>query len=168
MTCHTFWHKILYITKQNTGEDAEEGGTLETVSLLPNWTTRLRFKTKLETGEARRERENSVSIHDPVKSCVKDLVLQLYFYFFAVNVFQIIRYLLLRKVEFLQIERVIPVIFHHNIRFANGPCSGANGMNGTCYTEQECDGRGGANSGTCAAGFGVCCLSKEFVLPKKS
>ena len=44
-------------------------------------------------------------------------------------------------------------------RFANGPCSSGT-RNGTCYTEAECESRGGANSGTCAAGFGVCCISE--------
>ena len=45
-------------------------------------------------------------------------------------------------------------------RFANGPCDSGT-RNGTCYTEAECDSRGGSNSGACAAGFGVCCISEE-------
>ncbi len=44
-------------------------------------------------------------------------------------------------------------------RFANDACGGTNNMNGTCYTEAECSSRGGTNGGTCASGFGVCCLS---------
>ncbi len=46
-------------------------------------------------------------------------------------------------------------------RFTNGPCAGGNGMNGTCYTEQECESRGGTNGGACASGFGICCLSAK-------
>ena len=45
-------------------------------------------------------------------------------------------------------------------RFQNGPCAGGNNMNGTCYTEAECESRGGTNGGTCASGFGVCCICK--------
>lgn len=35
--------------------------------------------------------------------------------------------------------------------------TGAN-RNGTCYTSSECSTKGGAASGNCAAGFGVCCF----------
>ena len=45
-------------------------------------------------------------------------------------------------------------------RFNNGPCSGGSGKNGTCYTAEECETKGGINSGTCAAGYGVCCTCK--------
>ncbi len=38
--------------------------------------------------------------------------------------------------------------------------------NGTCFTEAECSSRGGTNAGSCASGFGVCCVSKFFL--KKS
>ncbi len=41
--------------------------------------------------------------------------------------------------------------------FQNDICS-ATSRNGTCYTAEECAGRGGTNGGSCAAGFGVCCL----------
>ena len=34
----------------------------------------------------------------------------------------------------------------------NGP------RNGTCYTSTECGDKGGKQSGSCASGFGVCCL----------
>lgn len=45
------------------------------------------------------------------------------------------------------------------VRFANSLCTSqmAN-MTGTCYTMAECVQRRGSASGTCAAGFGVCCL----------
>jgi len=43
------------------------------------------------------------------------------------------------------------------IKFANDPCIGSN-RNGTCFTKQECDNEGGTESGSCADGFGVCCI----------
>jgi len=43
------------------------------------------------------------------------------------------------------------------VRFDNTQCKGST-MNGTCYTKQECKDRGGTESGSCAEGFGVCCL----------
>ena len=30
------------------------------------------------------------------------------------------------------------------------------------YTKEECSERGGTESGTCASGFGVCCISEYF------
>ncbi len=48
-------------------------------------------------------------------------------------------------------------------RFPNGPCAGGNNMIGTCYTEAECESRGGTNGGTCASGFGVCCVCKLYL-----
>ena len=33
-------------------------------------------------------------------------------------------------------------------------------MNGTCYTAEECSDRDGVATGSCADGFGVCCVSK--------
>ena len=32
---------------------------------------------------------------------------------------------------------------------------------GICYTQSECDERGGTTMGTCASGFGVCCSCKD-------
>merc|ERR1712117_867673 len=43
------------------------------------------------------------------------------------------------------------------VKFPNDVCTGQNGLNGTCYTTEECAAKGGAASGTCASGFGVCC-----------
>lgn len=43
------------------------------------------------------------------------------------------------------------------VTFPNDPCAGTN-RNGTCYTEAECSSRGGTKSGTCASGYGVCCI----------
>jgi len=43
------------------------------------------------------------------------------------------------------------------IRFPNDGCTGAN-RNGTCYTSEECSSKGGTQDGSCASGFGVCCV----------
>merc|ERR1712072_30609 len=43
------------------------------------------------------------------------------------------------------------------VRFPNDACVGTNSRNGTCYTSAECSDKGGASSGSCADGFGVCC-----------
>ena len=44
------------------------------------------------------------------------------------------------------------------IKFENGVCRSDTNMNGTCYTPQECETKNGIASGSCASGFGVCCL----------
>ena len=44
------------------------------------------------------------------------------------------------------------------VRFPNSACGSANNFNGTCYTASECNSLGGSSSGTCASGFGVCCV----------
>ena len=46
------------------------------------------------------------------------------------------------------------------VQFPNDECtsSSSSTTNGTCYTSSECGSRGGAASGSCAAGFGVCCV----------
>ncbi len=44
------------------------------------------------------------------------------------------------------------------VRFPNDPCPGNAGKNGTCYTNDECESRGGLNGGVCASGFGICCI----------
>lgn len=43
------------------------------------------------------------------------------------------------------------------VNFPNDPCDGGSNRNGTCYTAEECDDKGGTNSGSCASGYGVCC-----------
>ncbi|XP_040565685.1 uncharacterized protein [Lepeophtheirus salmonis] len=42
------------------------------------------------------------------------------------------------------------------VRFQNKPC-GAGPLSGTCYTDKECNSRGGSNGGPCAGGYGICC-----------
>lgn len=45
------------------------------------------------------------------------------------------------------------------VTFKNQACRSADPLrNGTCFTSTECQSKGGTVSGSCAAGFGVCCL----------
>ena len=47
------------------------------------------------------------------------------------------------------------------VSFKNEAClSSGTGTNGTCYSSNECAKLGGTSSGTCASGFGVCCLCR--------
>jgi len=43
------------------------------------------------------------------------------------------------------------------VNFPNLPCTGSNGLNGTCLSTSECVESGGQVQGTCARNFGVCC-----------
>uniref|UniRef100_A0A0K2UM05 Putative LOC100745028 [Bombus impatiens] n=1 Tax=Lepeophtheirus salmonis TaxID=72036 RepID=A0A0K2UM05_LEPSM len=43
------------------------------------------------------------------------------------------------------------------VRFENIVCTG-DSKNGTCYTSEECEAKGGLAQGTCASGYGVCCI----------
>jgi len=47
------------------------------------------------------------------------------------------------------------------VKFGNDPCEGSDNKNGTCYTEAECENKGGKASGSCAEGYGVCCVFTE-------
>ncbi|XP_063218627.1 uncharacterized protein LOC134528890 [Bacillus rossius redtenbacheri] len=44
------------------------------------------------------------------------------------------------------------------VSFQNTACNTAAGINGTCLHAAECAARGGRAGGTCAKGYGVCCL----------
>ena len=45
------------------------------------------------------------------------------------------------------------------VTFPNFECnSDTSGSNGTCLSSSECIGRGGTVSGSCASGFGACCI----------
>ena len=46
------------------------------------------------------------------------------------------------------------------VTFKNDLCTSTSGNNGTCYSSSDCSKLGGVASGTCASGFGVCCLCK--------
>jgi len=43
------------------------------------------------------------------------------------------------------------------VKFPNDLC-GVAPLFGTCYTEGECEQRGGVAQGSCASGFGICCI----------
>jgi len=51
--------------------------------------------------------------------------------------------------------KVLPVF--QVVKFPNDICA-ATTRNGTCYTAEECSGKGGTSDGSCASGFGVCCV----------
>jgi len=44
------------------------------------------------------------------------------------------------------------------VRFPNAACVGSNANMGTCYTAEECEDNSGTASGSCADGYGVCCI----------
>jgi len=44
------------------------------------------------------------------------------------------------------------------VKFPNTECEGGNSQNGTCYTTEECEDKSGTADGTCAEGYGVCCI----------
>jgi len=44
------------------------------------------------------------------------------------------------------------------VSFKNDACVSTAGTNGTCYSSNDCTSLGGSAAGTCASGFGVCCL----------
>jgi len=48
--------------------------------------------------------------------------------------------------------------FFNVVKFPNSLCKGSGTQNGTCYTKEECEDRKGKAAGTCADGFGVCCV----------
>jgi hypothetical protein len=49
------------------------------------------------------------------------------------------------------------------VSFKNAPCTSGTGNNGTCYSSSDCTRLGGTASGSCASGFGVCCLCEKTV-----
>merc|ERR1711963_288678 len=54
-------------------------------------------------------------------------------------------------------SKVLPIF--QVVRFPNDICVISGGTkNGTCYTAEECSNKGGTNGGSCASGFGVCCV----------
>ncbi len=55
---------------------------------------------------------------------------------------------------------MLKLYFRHHFSFANDPCVGST-KNGTCYTAEECSDRSGVNSGSCAGGYGVCCVCED-------
>ncbi|KAI8421768.1 hypothetical protein MSG28_009732 [Choristoneura fumiferana] len=54
------------------------------------------------------------------------------------------------KTRFLEIFEVV--------EFDHVPCTSSSGLEGTCLHESDCQGIGGATMGTCADGYGACCV----------
>lgn len=53
-------------------------------------------------------------------------------------------------------KKVLPIF--QVVKFQNEFCTSAStSRNGTCYTRQECESKGGTIGSECAEGFGVCC-----------
>jgi len=44
------------------------------------------------------------------------------------------------------------------VQFPNDECEASSTQTGTCYTAEECSSRSGVASGSCADGYGVCCV----------
>ena len=53
-----------------------------------------------------------------------------------------------------------PVGLFSVVQFPNDACSTGSGLTGTCVTSSECNTRAGTADGSCASGFGVCCLGE--------
>jgi len=47
------------------------------------------------------------------------------------------------------------------VKFPNEPCNSGGTKNGTCYTSEECESKKGKSEGSCAEGYGVCCVFSE-------
>lgn len=49
------------------------------------------------------------------------------------------------------------------VRFENSICTGADSLDGTCYTKRQCNTLPNSiSSGSCASGIGVCCVGNVF------
>ncbi len=59
----------------------------------------------------------------------------------------------MQKDNFLSVLSLFTIV-----RFRNDVCSASSGVNGTCYSSNDCSNLGGSGSGSCASGFGVCCI----------
>lgn len=74
------------------------------------------------------------------------------------SLFLLLCLLAIHESKCLDIEKRPKISLFNVVQFPNTNCAGNNGNNGTCYTQQECDIRNGANGGSCADGYGVCCV----------
>lgn len=59
------------------------------------------------------------------------------------------------RTRFLEVFQVV--------EFEHVPCTSSSGLEGTCFPEYECTEAAGATMGSCADGYGTCCVSK-FIL----
>ncbi|XP_028033642.1 uncharacterized protein LOC114245608 [Bombyx mandarina] len=53
------------------------------------------------------------------------------------------------------------------VKFMHAPCNSSNGLTGTCVPQHECQTIGGTALGTCADGYGICCVS-QFLCDENS
>lgn len=51
------------------------------------------------------------------------------------------------------------------MRFQNTACRGDSNESGTCLSHNDCERKGGTNSGACANGAGACCTFKVSLMP---
>ena len=52
------------------------------------------------------------------------------------------------------------------MRFQNTACRGESNESGTCLSSNDCERKGGTNSGACANGAGACCTFKvRYTIP---
>ena len=74
-----------------------------------------------------------------------------------VYVYKILNYYFAKRpYQFFTVLNVFQIV-----KFPNGPCNASTSNTyGVCYTVSECTERGGYQSGTCASGFGACCICK--------
>jgi hypothetical protein len=79
-----------------------------------------------------------------------------------------------KRCEFTDMSQLFEILNHYHtyygfflslvlslftiVSFQNLPCVSGSGNNGTCYSSSDCSNLGGSASGSCASGFGVCCL----------
>ncbi|CAG9562705.1 unnamed protein product [Danaus chrysippus] len=49
------------------------------------------------------------------------------------------------------------------VQFEHLPCTSDTGLEGTCLHEIDCTNQGGTGMGSCADGFGTCCIGNVFL-----
>merc|ERR1712213_33752 len=88
--------------------------------------------------------------------CTKQLSMERKKHIEKIGFFLLIGLVLFVRCDFEQVGRQLS--FFNVVKFPNIHCTGTSNQNGTCYTDAECAERKGVASGTCADGFGVCCI----------
>lgn len=66
--------------------------------------------------------------------------------------------LILDQTQIVSTVRTLRAGIFDLVKFPNDVCDGQGYRNGTCYTSNECTEKGGTADGTCADGYGVCCI----------
>ena len=81
--------------------------------------------------------------------------------FFILDYFEWFLHVILASFS-IQLTSIVNYIIEFFSSFPNDVCK-AGTKNGTCYTQAECTERNGEESGSCASGFGVCCVCKYLI-----